>query len=470
MIYPGDERLPRLLVGLDAEGRILLRQPRESGRELVLVGLRLRLDRDRDDRIREGHRLEHDRRAVGGKRVAGRRRLQADARSDLAGHDLLPLLAVVRVHLEDASDALGAARDRVEHAVAGLERAGVDAEVRQLPDVRVRHDLECERRERRLRVGGPLLVAAALRVGALHRRHVERARQVLDDGVKQKLDALVLEGGAEQDRRDLVGERAGADGAADHLGRHRRLVLDVGREHLVVEVRDRVDQLVVILLRLLEELRRDLDGLELLAEIVLVEHGLHLDEVDDAREVVLGADRDLERHRVRAEPVAHRLHGGEVVRAGAVHLVDERDARNLVLVRLPPDRLGLRLDARDGVEDGNCTVEDAQAALDLDRKVHMAGRIDDVDPIVPPERRRRSRRDRDAALLLLGHPVHRRGALVHLPQLVGDAGVVEDPLGRRRLARVDVGHDPDVADAVERDPTSVILVLKSSSLIPVYQR
>jgi hypothetical protein len=32
-------------------------------------------------------------------------------------------------------------------------------------------------------------------------------------------------------------------------------------------VRDRVDQLVVVLLRLLDELRRDLDDVELLAEV-----------------------------------------------------------------------------------------------------------------------------------------------------------------------------------------------------------
>ena len=204
-------------------------------------------------------------------------------------------------------------------------------------------------------------------------------------------------------------------------------------------------------MRLLGELGRNLGRLELLAEVVLVDDRLHLDEVDDAGERVLLADRDLHGHGVRAEAIAHRLHGGEEVRAGAVHLVDEGDARNLVLVRLPPDGLGLRLDAGDRVEDGDRAVEDAEAPLDLDRKVHVPGRIDDVDPMVAPERRRRSRRDRDAALLLLGHPVHRRGALVHLAHLVGATGVVEDPLGRRRLARVDVGHDPDVPDAVERD-------------------
>jgi hypothetical protein len=441
-----------------------------STRNVVLIGLRLWLDRDGDDRIREGHRLEHDRGVVGRERVAGRRRLEADAGRDLAGHDLLPLLAVVRMHLQDAADALGAARGRVEDSVARLERAGVDAEVRQLADVRVGHDLEGQSRERRLWIGRPLLVAAVLRGDTVHRRHVERARQVVDDSVEQELDALVLEGGAEQHRRDLVGERAGPDGAADHLRRHRGLVFDVRGEHLVVEVRDRVDQLVVVLLRLLDELRRDLDDVELLAEVVAVDDGLHLDEVDDTREVVLRPDRDLERHRVRAEPVAHRLHGPEEVRAGAVHLVDERDARHLVLVRLPPDRLRLWLHARDGVEDCDRAVEDAQAALDLDRKVHVPGRIDDVHPIVAPERRRRSRRDRDPALLLLGHPVHRRGALVHLSHLVGAAGVVEDPLGRRRLARVDVGHDPDVPDAVERD--GLLCHLRAQVFFPrsVYQR
>ena len=230
-------------------------------------------------------------------------------------------------------------------------------------------------------------------------------------------------------------------------------------------MRDRVDQLVVVLVRLLGQLGRDLGDLELLAEVVLVDDRLHLDQVDDADVRVLLPDRELDRHRVRAEAVAHRLHGGEEVRAGAVHLVDERDARDLVLVGLAPDGLGLRLDARDAVEDGDRAVEHAQAPLDLHGKVHVPGRIDNVDPMVAPHRRRRGRRDRDAALLLLRHPVHRRRALVHLTHLVGAAGVVEDPLGRRGLARVDVGHDPDIPDAVERHTC-----LCCGQLSPRYQR
>eukprot|EP00962_Isochrysis_galbana_P004059 scaffold1130_cov127-Isochrysis_galbana.AAC.11 len=56
-----------------------------------------------------------------------------------------------------------------------------------------------------------------------------------------------------------------------------------------------------------------------------------------------------------------------------------------------------------------------------------------------------SRRDGDAALLLLHHPVHGRATLVHLANLVRLACVEEDALGGGGLARVDVSHDADVA-------------------------
>jgi len=49
-------------------------------------------------------------------------------------------------------------------------------------------------------------------------------------------------------------------------------------------------------------------------------------------------------------------------------------------------------------------------------------------------------------MLLLLHPVHGGRALVDLADLVVDAGVEQDALSRGGLARVDMGHDPDVAD------------------------
>src|SRR6266508_4310496 len=118
LAHPGDERLPGLVVRPHTEGRILFGQALETRPELVLVALRLRLDCDRDHRLREGHRLEADRRRVDRERVAGRRRLQPDDGRDLARPDLGALLTVVRVHLEDAPDPLALAGGGVHDPVA----------------------------------------------------------------------------------------------------------------------------------------------------------------------------------------------------------------------------------------------------------------------------------------------------------------------------------------------------------------
>ncbi len=109
LAHPGDDGLAGLLVRLDAEGRILLGQLLERVAELLLVGLGLRLDRHRDDRLREVHRLEHDR-VVGSRRACRRSTTLRSPTSgaDLAGVDLLDLLALVGVHAHDPADPLAA--------------------------------------------------------------------------------------------------------------------------------------------------------------------------------------------------------------------------------------------------------------------------------------------------------------------------------------------------------------------------
>jgi hypothetical protein len=66
-----DDRLARLFVGLDAEGRIFGSQALQREAHLFLVGLGLRLDGDLDDRLGEFHALEDDRLGRIAQRVAG---------------------------------------------------------------------------------------------------------------------------------------------------------------------------------------------------------------------------------------------------------------------------------------------------------------------------------------------------------------------------------------------------------------
>ena len=128
-----------------------------------------------------------------------------------------------------------------------------------------------------------------------------------------------------------------------------------------------------------------------------------------------------------------------------------RVASTPVAIGLSPYRLGLRFDASDRIEDRDRAVQHPQGALHLGGEVNVPRSIDDVYPMVVPEAGGSSRGDCDASLPLLHHPVHGRCAFVNLAELVVDAGVVQDALGGRRLTRIDVRHDADIARPVERD-------------------
>ena len=210
---------------------------------------------------------------------------------------------------------------------------------------------------------------------------------------------------------------------------------------------------MTVLVRLLDEVGRDL------LDLVLGAHARRHPWSRRARsraristrsttpsKLALRADRELDDQRLGAEALDDRVDREVEVGAELVHLVDEADARHVVLVGLAPDGLGLGLDALLAVEDGDGAVEHAERALHLDREVDVSGGVDDVDLVLVPEAGHGGRRDRDAALLLLLHPVGRRGAVVGLADLVVDARVEQDALGRRGLAGIDVRHDADVAD------------------------
>jgi hypothetical protein len=209
------------------------------------------------------------------------------------------------------------------------------------------------------------------------------------------------------------------------------------------------DQVVAGVLRLGEHGRGDVALLRRVGLLAGEGHGAHAHEVDGTLEAVLGADGQLDGRRPRAQPRLDLLDDGREVGPHAVHLVDEGQARHAELVRLVPHRLRLRLDPIDGREDHHGAVEDAQAALDLDGEIDVARRVDEVQLVIAPVEHRRRGGDGDAALALLGHPVHLGVALVDLADLVDLSGVEEEALGDRRLARVDVGDDANVPHAVD---------------------
>ena len=373
---------------------------------------------------------------------------------------------LVGLDLDQAADALGAAGAGIVNGVALADDSGIDPEENQFADEFVSPEFEGQRTELLVVAGDDLdLVVLVVGVHADHRREFQRAREVVDDGVEEGLDTLVLESGTAGDGDQLVGDGGAADGllevlAADGLF-HQEFLAE-----LLIDTGDHVDQFGVggfgdgLLVRL------EIDDLVGGAEggVVDVMDRLLVHHVDLAGEVILGTDRDQDPHGIRAELLLHLVEDVVKVRADPVHLVDEHDAGDVILGGLAPDGFGLGLDTGDAAEDDDRAVEHPQRALHLGREVHVAGGVDDVDPLLlageglgdpgflalPPLGGDGGGGDGDAAFALLLHPVGRGGTVVHFPDLVDHPRVEEDALGERGLPGVDVRRNPDVPRPLKR--------------------
>ena len=120
-------------------------------------------------------------------------------------------------------------------------------------------------------------------------------REVVADGVEELLHALVLEGRAADDGVELARDRRLAEGRA-HLVRRRDVPVHLLVHERVVDLRDRLDEPLAVLVEHRLVVGRDVDRLELGAErLVLEVVGLPLDEVDDPLERLGRAPRDLDR-------------------------------------------------------------------------------------------------------------------------------------------------------------------------------
>src|SRR5690606_28370067 len=127
-------------------------------------------------------------------------------------------------------------------------------------------------------------------------------------------------------------------------------------------------------------------------------------------EVLLRTNRPLNTNRGATQPLSHLLAYLQKVSAGALHLVDESNAGNPIIIHQAPVRLRLRLDAVDGTKQEDKSIKYAKRTAHLNGKVNVTGRINDIDMVfiaaIVPIYGCCSRRDGYPALLLLLHPVH----------------------------------------------------------------
>ncbi len=169
------------------------------------------------------------------------------------------------------------------------------------------------------------------------------------------------------------------------------------------------------------------------------------DVVDAFAGLGAGADRVL---RVDADDVLDLLDHPLGLGRRQVDLVQHRHDLDALLDRRVAVRDRLRLDALRRVDDQQRALAGGERARDLVGEVDVPRRVDQVEAVLLPVARRVGQRgglrlDGDAALPLEIHRVE--DLRLHLP--VGQpAAALDEAVGQRRLAVVDVGDDREVAD------------------------
>ncbi len=150
--------------------------------------------------------------------------------------------------------------------------------------------------------------------------------------------------------------------------------------------------------------------------------------------------------RVEADDLLDFLADPVGVGGGEVDLVDDGDDLVVVLDRLVDVGEGLRLDPLGGVDDEEGAFAGGQRARDFVGEVDVAGRVHQVELVALPVEPHRLRLDGDPALALDVHAVEQ--LLLHLA--LGEAARrLDQPVGKRRLAVVDMRDDAEVADSTD---------------------
>ena len=271
--------LVRLGVAVDANDGIFFLQLVQRVGELVLVGLVLGADCDREQRLGRREHVDLERRALRGEHVAGTGRRQLGDGGDVAGRHLVDRVLLLAPHREQLVHALVALGARVGEHFVVLHRALQHLEEVHVADVRVDDRLEHER-------GGCAVVRS-------------RCGRLLDNERGEPVDADEVRRAAAQHRehgcrRDARGQRLGQFAVFDLL------VAEVTLHQVVVADDDALDQGVVHRVFFV----RHVVGNRAFAALRValgVRHRGVVQQFDDTVERGFLADRELQRRDTGAE-------------------------------------------------------------------------------------------------------------------------------------------------------------------------
>ena len=118
-----------------------------------------------------------------------------------------------------------------------------------------------------------------------------------------------------------------------------------------------LDKVSVILFSLFLKVLRDFFLTDILSKVIIVYISLHFEQVDDSLEVVLSADRELDRNGITMESFMEHIQNVVEVCAHDIHLVDIYHSWYLIVISLSPNCFSLGLNTTLSTKNCYRTVE-----------------------------------------------------------------------------------------------------------------
>ncbi len=189
--------------------------------------------------------------------------------------------------------------------------------------------------------------------------HIERRRQIIHDRIEQRLHTFIFECRSHYHRKYFQRDGRLAQRGAQFVGRDlfafQKLVQD-----FVVVLGDGLNQLGMKRFRFLFQFGGNFFGQVFRAHgVVLPDDRLHVDEVDDAAELVFLTDGKLNGDGLGAEALADGIDGMLEISTHLIDLVDEANSWHAVFIGLAPDFFRLRLHPVHRVKHGNSAIQNS---------------------------------------------------------------------------------------------------------------
>ena len=257
---------------------------------------------------------------------------------------------------------------------------------------------------------------------------LDACRHVIDDEIEDLVGAHVSKSGGKQDWEEFVVANRVVD-AADDVFFADGSGLEEFRHQFIVAFSYGLDKGFVSLLGCFGQVVWNVLHLGFTVAAHLIDVSLHLDEIDDAFEILFRTDGQLHGNDCASECGCQRIHAALEVSAFAIHARANDDARHLEFFSEAPDLFGNDLHTADCIDDDECSVDGRHHEFGFMDEHVEARRVEDIDFALAP----------------LG--VCHRGGDRHLPRdfffvVIGDsASIIDTTLALCGSGRVEHGRD-----------------------------